>query len=736
MLEATTQNMSNPFLLKPEQYVRDINVLAGYIEQQAIFLYRSTEGMTLEQCAEFVLDEITTENPINDPLFLVLEQNEEGDRVQRSYPFSFFLKDAIDRELLIAPTLSCLFPPHKKESELSIYIKGKLKQRSDEKALQYKAQREGDSFKETIHNNNQNNAKILVNAISGNHRSLFSILYDKPIHPILTSGCRIANGFANANDERFLAGMRHYYNQDIAIENISSIITLTNMDDVQACVMNHGLYVPTAEDVYALVKRSAEPYWSVREGSRQPHLWRFISNLTPMERAAVTYVGDFYHLDLFNESITREIIGALCNRPTEIVENHEEWIMKADGDTQTQVRCIYPEVMGEKTLKDDEPKQHPDFPLMGSTVKQIYDTFHKYKDLINTFWTSKNLPPVISDFPSAIRTVTVGSDTDSAIFTVQYYVKKYAKDGKGLFNHDNIILAEAMGYLVSMTTVHGLATMTTNIGVQDPFEKFRLAMKNEYLFPVFFLTSRAKHYWANMAVQEGQIFKELRREKKGVELIAGNIPDEVRADLDLLMNYAVDSVTHGKMIYLKDYLRLVAKWEYIIYDSVISGETTYLKSARVNDEDGYSQNVKNTAYINYLMWQECFADKYGDSGEPPYSALSFSIVHGTKKKTKDWLATWEDQERAKRFGDWLASRDKEYMGQFLLPESIVLTQGVPSEILDAIDVRKIVYKAMSPFYLVLESLEFYLQDSKQTRLIMDLIDREEAFKVSREDFVL
>ena len=62
-----------------------------------------------------------------------------------------------------------------------------------------------------------------------------------------------------------------------------------------------------------------------------------------------------------------------------------------------------------------------------------------------------------------------------------------------------------------------MATISGNLGI-DQSEITRMQMKNEYYFPVFALTSRAKHYFAYMAAQEGIVFEIMKSEIKGVAL--------------------------------------------------------------------------------------------------------------------------------------------------------------------------------------------------------------------------
>ncbi|CAM8750759.1 DNA polymerase [Klebsiella phage vB_KpM_Centimanus] len=715
--------VANPFTRTAKDYKRDLGVHESYVIQTALFIQRST-GRPFEECRQFVIDELNNpETGLVDPTFCMLERDENLDQSPIMIPFSKYLSDILENEWLMAPTFTVVLPPHQKLSLLSEYIKGNLKKRSAEKHEMFEAKKVGNTIKATFHNNNQNNKKILNNAISGNHRSEHSPLYDRSTHPVLTSCCRIANGIANSNNDRLLSGSRHYWRPDVLYANLSSILELTDWTKVKETVDKFKLHIPTLEETMDVLSYSSDLYWRSEGGDK--NLRRFLRGCSDYERAAFVYMGDLYHLRQFNDALVRDLVRGLVTPASEPVEDYIGWMKHVDEDTMAQITVMFPEIIGKNNPWHDDVKAHPDYWKLGSTCATIYYTLDKYKEIIDTFLMSRNIPFLISDFPHAVRRAGVGSDTDSAIFTVQDWIRWYSDND--LLTPENIVLAEGIAFLVSQTTTHNLATMTVNMGVQEEKEVFRLSMKNEYLFPVFMLTSRAKHYAANKRVQEGVYIHD--REKKGVELIASNSPAGVRKDLDLMIEEIVDKVTAGETLELGKYLRWVARWEYTIYESIRRGETTYLKAARVKEEDGYTKKTEdqNTPYLNYELWQEVFAPRFGRIEPPPYSALAFSIVHDTKKKTEKWLTQWKDQQMAERMRRFLAAKNKPYIGRILLPESIVMSIGIPSDILEATNIRKIIGSAMSPFYLVLESLEYYLFDKDQSKLIFDQIPREDAF---------
>lgn len=68
-----------------------------------------------------------------------------------------------------------------------------------------------DKVLEKIKDAEQNAKKIAINSLSGMHGFTGNILYVKSGHSSLTSMCRSATGYGNANNEKLLAGSRHYH---------------------------------------------------------------------------------------------------------------------------------------------------------------------------------------------------------------------------------------------------------------------------------------------------------------------------------------------------------------------------------------------------------------------------------------------------------------------------------------------------------------------------------------------
>ena len=69
--------------------------------------------------------------------------------------------------------------------------------------------------------------------------------------------------------------------------------------------------------------------------------------------------------------------------------------------------------------------------------------------------------------------------------------------------------------------------------------------------------------------------------------------------------------------------------------------------------------------------------------------------------------------------NWLSTNDKNKLPSIMIPVEAIRLGGIPQEILKAMDVRRIVANITKTFYLILETLGFYMINDKNTKLVSD-----------------
>lgn len=702
------------FVNPPDSYQRRIDLIPTYHGDCAEYLALQT-GRPIEECYAFVKNETSAGGSMamHIPEAMVLERGRNGDRQIKVMKFDEYLDVTFAEGNILAPTMASYLHPEKKESILAQFIAQNLNRRKVAKKEKFVAMMRGDKNLAAVKEGEQTSLKIKNNSLSGAHSSPFTILWNKSSHSTLTSTCRTATSYGNANNEKFLYGNRHYWSPDIVKANIVSITRHTDYEKLAAVIKRYNLVMPTPEQTMACITRSTDLYW--RAPNQTAIIESLVKALKPIQRAAFVYTSDFYHLAQYNPEFVRKFLADLSTKATEPVPNPDQWIESMDSNLEAFVGILCAKELGGQTMSDRKKSSPESYALVGATAMRVLHVLDGYEDLIRALWVTDNLPSSVYHLPSVIRRGAITSDTDSTIFTVQYWTEWYV--GKLDFSETSVAIANAMVYLSANLIRHILSTFSGNMGVARK-DINRLSMKNEYYFPIFTLTSRAKHYFAYIAAQEGNVFKEYKTEIKGVALRNSNVPREIMAEAKKLMLGVMDTVISGEKISMVEILRHVASIENGIREGVESGKYGHLTKTQIKNIESY-KNPESSNYTHYQMWEEVFAEKYGHAPEPPYVAIKVSIDADNPTKLKQWIANMEDRSVADKFTAWVARNNRNGVTNLLMPEQVLAMTGVPREAVIGVDIRGLISQTMESFYLILESLGIFMRNDNITRLVSD-----------------
>ena len=361
--------------------------------------------------------------------------------------------------------------------------------------------------------------------------------------------------------------------------------------------------------------------------------------------------------------------------------------------------------MGEDTLA-----------TLQSAVLSIRQVLEDYRDWIEIFFVTDNVPPVASYYPTSMRRCVLTGDTDSTIFTTMSWVG-WLNDGVYHGTRADAISA-AITFIASQDIIHILARMSANAGVAK--KNLRLiAMKNEYYFPVFVPTLVNKHYYASIAVQEGNVYAKLKRERKGVHLKNSNIPRHLVVAANEIMDSIMDTTLAGSKISLVEILKKVAGIERDMTSGILSGSRSYYRNMVIKTKDSYHASLEQSPYYYWLLWQRVFAPKYGDAGEPPVDTISVSTSIATHTQLMQWLASIQDRELAERLQSFLAEHNKKNLKTILVPVSVLSVAGMPAELQQVIDARSIVVRLCRIYYLIMQTLGVNMMNDRATTLVSD-----------------
>lgn len=722
-----------PFRLPVDDYKREIDVIEGYMEQLTLYIWHQTDHKYSQEFIRKQIDEMFAEGgelAHSYPSCKMWVRNQTtGDREEKHTTIDKLFRTVIDKQIISAPSLTFYLPEHVKRSKLAEFTAENVRKRAVVKNEMYEAAAAGNEVLKINKKNEQNAVKTLNNGMSGAFSSPFTVIFNQSSHSVLTSTCRTATSFGNAGNERLLGGSRHYDTPSRVIDHFLSIGTLTDFHAFKECMDKYGLHVPTVEETMGVITYSSDLYWRSEEGLSRVR--QFVERVSDMERAAFVYMGDFFHLAKFNDEFMRGFITALIAK--EMVEDCTNWTdddWKAaektiDGDMKIVIAQFRTDVVplgksfGDVKKKDKETEKALPWSEQGAYKELIRSavflqrTIGNYACLIKNILTTKNLPINIARMPDVVRRVGVVSDTDSTMMTAQWWAQWYCGQHYG---ETATRVSDAMIYIATQHLRHLMASMSANIGVAKE-RIFLYAMKNEFKFDSFALTTKAKHYFSIITGQEGQLKKDPELEVKGVSLRTSNIPPIIMKEFKKTIRQLCITVAKGERIEIIPLMEKVAAIEHNVVESLRSGNAGYLKTTNIKSRDAYQGDEKSYHY--HRMYNTIFGPKYGYIEEPPYDAVKLPVNLETKTALKEWIESIEDPIIRNGAQAWFEETKGRTYSTLILPEHLVENHGIPPELIAAANVRKTAFATVEPYYHILECLGVFMIDKTRTRLLSD-----------------
>lgn len=719
-------NMDNPFILAPTEYRREINPVKQYIEQAASYLSIKHQK-PYDHCYNWIrynldMGKGDTSKPLSmkNPTVTYVGKDNNGDRELQQTSLMGYINSTLKNKELIAPTFTTYMNPEDTESHLVEFIDAKVAERNVAKKAMFQAELQmafDPSYKVeySVQSNKQSNAKIMNNALSGAGVVPSTPLYNKTMHSTLTSTCRSASGYANANNEKLLAGNRHYHRPDIVINNIVSIITNVDYIAIEKVVEKYDWYIPTAQETMDVILASSRQYW--QDDEQEVKIFDFVKTLKPIQRVAFLFVGDLWTLGKFNRPFVETMIKRIGKKmPLDTSLNTKEIIESVNSDiSELAIQICRKEMKGLdiKKVYDTEATY-----LVANTILNIKEAIEYYSDYIVAFLRTKNVPASLSYFPSSIRHSALMSDTDSTIFTVEHW--NHWMFGELRFDDAaNQVFATMVFFSVS-TLKHILALMSANFGIGAK-RIHQIAMKNEFKFDVFVPTLKTKHYFAIISYQEGKVWAKFKQEVKGVHLKSSNAPPVINKEASDLMEEICTTIEKGERLNLQNIMYRIAERERDIIRSINEGESTYYRAGQIKSAGSYRGSEEESMYRHYTFWNETFGHKYGMAAPPPYSYIKMTTNLDNKTAMNKWLDEMEDVELSKRLRRYFEKHGKDKWVSFYIPSEVFASQKLPKELISQVDIRSLIADICHNFYFILETLGIFRLNKNQTRLISDEI---------------
>lgn len=704
------------FHFKPEEYPRNLDILPEY--QKAVAQYMSVvKGIPYEQALSRAKEVISADGPVKpfDPRMKTLFRPAAlSDREHKVMRFSQYIQGIKGGDLIVGPNMVVYENPKVSRAYEADMIDYNLIERKKVKKAGQLAKTRGDEDTANAKDEEQNNKKTLNNSLSGACGSPHNPHYCASAHTTLTSTCRTLTSNSNSITERFMAGNRHYYSAEITLENLVACVRLTDQALIQEVMTHFELQYPSIEYALERIKKCCDMYFTNTEG--WVRIERFLRTLNKDQLASVMFTMDLRSWVDINPTFTRRLIDSLTLKYETVTPLEFEEAKAVIGSADDYLVSFVMTLSSHETdyialgdLKDKKPEVYCKIAYRMKRVKELVKG--KYWKWIRAFLVTELMPQSIHSFPSSIRRAVIGSDTDSTLFTTQELIEWYF--GKIVFNKEADCVREFVTYFNSQIVCHVLAKISKYMGAQDS-DLFRLMMKPEFAFPIMAFTNRMKHYYAAKSAVEGNLYKELDMEIKGVALKSSKVSPWVIKISNQYIETIVERFMQTKAMTPMEVIAPIAYLEHRALHDLENGLANALYSANIKEPQAYAQGEENATYKYYQLWEEVFAPKYGSMGPLPVAAKKVSVNLKNRTAVAEWISKL-DPDIGGRLAKYVERTGRKDFTMFLVPAEFLKNNPIPKEIWAVFNRQKFLNTMMDSFYYVLETLGLYTRNDKLTR---------------------
>ena len=693
-------------LTVPKTIQRD-NLFAEYVYMQATYLSR-----VLNVPVETLIPKIKE----------IVQQNYKQKRVEVLKSTSYGNVKQVNQDLwsliksadtsIITPSGSAYKPTYKCQSIMSKMVADMLAERKKVKKMQLKAAGAGDDVLAKRCWYKQASIKITVNSMPGGFGSPFNIFYDKGGYNAITSTARCMIARAYTICEQLLGGNFSWFSVNELINFIVlQLRTRSSDEQIMKCVEMYHIRVPSKDELFIFYKETISFYQPSADLSPVKEL---LDKLSETEITFLYYYCNLRHIIWTNENVFRPWIEKLTNvDDVEINENvTKDDAFKIDDTVTVFTTVAFTDKLGGFGLVDI-CNDHPEYiPKLVAYCKATEKRLHELDYLMDTFVNTIADIPMTHLKPRTWRNTTIVSDTDSVIFTSAAWDDWY-RHGEYDITQQSYQIASLTIYWLHHAVKFALKRFSIFMGYV-PDEAERLAMKNEFLFPIMIIYPIKKTYVGLQMVQEGVVFKKPKLDVKGQTLRGSSICKKaLDFSSDLMNNDILAKGLHEKINAL-ELIDKTVSFETYIFDEIEKGNMEFLKSTSLRYERDYKNPDSTSVIVAWKFWETVMTAKY-DSIHPPTKVYIFEVIKNIPVGYPKWLEK-TSPEIYKRMAAYEKANKK--LPNYILVDPVV--GHIPEELVPLINKRKVVYENMSPVYSTLEQVGISVGCSKQHLLFSDV----------------
>ena len=684
------------------EYLVHMNPKKEYARQAITFISKM-KGID-RATAAMKLKEALKNYDLKDPIVRFNHRNEKGDVSVDETTLLDYIQSAQDNKEVIVPSFTTYVHPTIKKSLHAEFINVNIKARKEDKKLMFYYTQTGDAEKAAYYDNMQATRKIFNNSLSGAYASKSTILYNPSAHYTLTSTTRCVASIGNAVTESIVSGNKIFNTPEAVINYITAVLTNTDFVELERVFNKYNIQTPDVDGVMQMVVRSTEYFWNIPD--KLEYIRSYLEKLTPLELGAVMYTNDLYHFRQYNPELTIKFLEeiSLTRKGYTTPETELNDINNVQEGIQSHIHNICSDLIKGMAVDYEKMVGTETMDVLASSAKYIAETLTSYKDLIRILFVTDTAPVNIAYIKELMRRCIVLSDTDSTCATYDEWVDWYYTKSNTVTNP--IAIASSVMTIATQVMDHYIKILSGSMNIDvSRFE----SLKNEFMWNTFVTMNASKHYFADVAVKEGNVFEKPKLELKGVHLIASNVSQHYRDIGHGMINDIRATLREGKKLDIFGYVKLVADTEREIISRVKAADTSVLSIDKIKDQKAYKDSDKPelTPFFHHLLWGEVFEPKYGPAPDPTYMIVKVPTTLDTPARMKEYIDNLQDKELADRLRKAMVKYNKKYIGTFRPPLTLIEGRGLPDEIFGCVDYKRIVKDNCGMMYAVLEAIGFY-----------------------------
>lgn len=469
-----------------------------------------------------------------------------------------------------------LFKQHYSELSFLVPIITKLqKDRSMEKKARDKFEKGSTEW--LYHNRNQNNKKVVINALYGLFGYTRFRFYNINLAQAVTAMGQNIISTATCAFEDFLADNSKFVSEEECISYINRVCHDAETVDYQEVFDN--IPTPTDED---LVLRIRNRTYHIPNQEKAEFIIQMIQQLSDKEKKLLYYKNNF--IEFLNIPYIHNMLGDIIDS-IEFLQLGEMYVFQhqwSDDPKNYLIKC--------------NPGTEEKVKLFLDIIRNFVLSTHQIFDRVRrTKYTEKRSVLYI--------------DTDSNFIGLGKYIDYCKANYADIYNNEKQYeykVVSLITMILSMVIRETYHEFTNSMAINNEYGP-RLNMKNEFLFSLLVFGMVKKRYIGKMIIQEGKLIKDGKGdiEVKGFDFKKAVTKKEIREAIEDIVN---ETLLDVDQIDIKEVYRAADAFKRDIADNIKNGSNIYYKQLSVSKPDKYALPYQNQGICGTLAWNAVMVD--------------------------------------------------------------------------------------------------------------------------------